>query len=112
MQFITYQLMDPTTPAAPPSPQVLADLAALTAEGFKEGWLVSTGGLPPMGSRLHNSVGKFTVTDAPMIEAKELMGGFAIIRAKSLDEAIEMCKRFRLLIGDGVSEIVQIYGPD
>jgi hypothetical protein len=39
------------------------------------------------------------------------MGGWAVIQARSLDEAIEWCKRFRQIVGDGESEIVQVFGP-
>jgi hypothetical protein len=52
------------------------------------------------------------VTDGPFIEVKELLGGFAVIQTKSLEEAIEWCKRFRKIVGDGESEIVPIFGPD
>ena len=51
------------------------------------------------------------MTDGPFIEAKELMGGFAVIQVKSLEEAIAWAKRFRDIVGDGVSEIVPIMGP-
>ena len=74
--------------------------------------LVATGGLQQKGKRLRLKDGKFTVTEGPFIELKELMGGWAVIRAKSLDEAVEWCKRFRNIVGDGESEIVQIYGPE
>ena len=40
------------------------------------------------------------------------MGGFAVIQVKTLEEAIGWAKRFRDIVGDGTSEIVQIYGPD
>jgi hypothetical protein len=40
------------------------------------------------------------------------MLGFAVIQAESLEEAIEWCKRFRQIVGDGESEIVPILGPD
>jgi len=72
----------------------------------------STGSLQPKGTRLHFSGGKFAVTDGPFIELKELMGGWAVLRVKSLDEAIEWSKRFRKLIGEGETEIVQIFGPE
>jgi hypothetical protein len=52
------------------------------------------------------------VTDGPFIELKALLGGWAVIRVKSLDEAIAWCKRFRNIVGDGESEIVQVFGPD
>ena len=51
------------------------------------------------------------VTDGPFIEAKELMGGFAVIKTDTLEEAIEWCKRFRQIVGDGESEIVRLFGP-
>ena len=47
-----------------------------------------------------------------IIEAKGLTGGFAVIRVNSLEEAIEWSKRFRSIIGDGESEIVQVFGPE
>ena len=63
------------------------------------------------GTRLKLTDGKFTVTDGPFIELKELTAGFAVIQADSLEEAVEWCKRFRTIVGDGESEIVPVYGP-
>jgi hypothetical protein len=51
------------------------------------------------------------VTDGPSIELKELTGGFAVIQADSVEDAIEWCKRFRKIVGEGVTEIVQVFGP-
>jgi hypothetical protein len=34
-----------------------------------------------------------------------------VIEAESLEEAIEWCKRFRSIVGDGETEIVRVYGP-
>jgi hypothetical protein len=78
---------------------------------IKAGVLVTTGAASPKGLRLKLSGGKFTTTDGPFIEAKELTGGFAILEANSLEEAVEYAKRFREIIGEGESEIVQIFGP-
>lgn len=47
-----------------------------------------------------------------MAEAKELVGGFALIEVGSKEEAIEWAKRFRSVEGDGVSYIRRVYGPD
>ena len=55
--------------------------------------------------------GKPIVTDGPFIEAKELMGGFAIFDVPTLEDAIAWGKRFRSIIGEGESELVRIYGP-
>jgi hypothetical protein len=90
----------------------MAEMGKFIGEAMQAGALVATGALQPKGTRLRLSGGKFTVTDGPFIELKELMGGWAVIRVKSLEEAIEWCKRFRKIVGDGESEIVQVFGPD
>ncbi len=81
-------------------------------EATKAGVVVTTGALQPTSTRLRLSGGKFSVTDGPYIEAKELLGGFAVIQVNSLEEAIEWSKRFRQIVGDGESEIVRLFGPD
>jgi hypothetical protein len=50
-----------------------------------------------------------TVTDGPFTEAKEIVGGFAIVKAKSKAEAIEWAKRFLDVAGNGESEILQLH---
>jgi hypothetical protein len=110
MQFIIYST-EQTPDAPPPSPEMMAQLGQLTADSFKAGVLVTTGGVAAQGTRVRQSAGKTTVTDGPFIEAKELMGGFAVIDVKSVEEAVEWAKRFRSIVGDGESEIVRIYGP-
>jgi hypothetical protein len=112
MQFLVYDTNQNPEAGAPPSPELLAEMGKFIEEATKAGVVVATGALQPKGTRLRLSSGKFTVTDGPFIEAKELMGGFAVIQVKSLEEAIEWCKRFRKIVGDGESEIVQVLGPE
>jgi len=112
MQYLVYDPHYDPESAAPPTPEHMAEIGQFIGEAIEAGVLVITGALAPKGTRLQLSGEKFTVTDGPFIELKELMGGWAVIRAKSLEEAIEWCKRFRKLIGDGESEIVQLFGPD
>ena len=52
---------------------------------------------------------KFTVTDGPFTESKELIAGFALIQAGSKEEAVEYVKEFLTVAGDGETEIRQIY---
>jgi hypothetical protein len=111
MQFLVYDPNYSPEAAAPPTPELMAEMGKFIGEAMQAGVLVTTGALQPKGTRLRLSGGKFTVTDGPFIELKELMGGWAVIRAKSLEEAIEWCKRFRKIVGDGESEIVQVFGP-
>jgi hypothetical protein len=46
------------------------------------------------GVRLRLSGGRQSVTDGPYAEAKEVIGGYAIVRAPSRAEATELAKRF------------------
>ena len=112
MQFLVYDPHFTPETAAPPTPELMAEMGKFIGEAMQAGVLVATGALQPKGTRLKLAGGKFTVTDGPFIELKELMGGWAVIRAKSLDEAIEWCKRFRNIVGEGESEIVQVFGPE
>jgi hypothetical protein len=96
---------------APPSEAEIAAMGAFIEEAAKAGWLLSTEGCLPskLGARVRLADGQLTVTDGPFTEAKELVGGFAIIQASSKAEAIELTKRFMLVGGDGECEIRQLY---
>jgi hypothetical protein len=61
----------------------------------KAGVLLGLEGPHPtsMGARLSFSAGKPTVTDGPFSEAKEVVGGYSMIRVESKEEAIEWAKR-------------------
>jgi hypothetical protein len=112
MQFLVYDPNFKPEDAAPPTPEMMEEMGKFIQEATQAGVVVSTGALEPKGTRLKLAGGKFTVTDGPFIELKELLAGFAIIRVKSLEEAIEWSKRFRKIVGEGESEIVQLFGPD
>jgi hypothetical protein len=98
----------------PPSQEEMARMGKLVEEGFKAGWLLATEGCLPsaLGARVRNSGGKVTVTDGPFTEAKEIVGGFAILRANSKQEAIQLAKDFLQVVGDGECELRQIYEAD
>ena len=69
----------------PPKPEPLAAIGKLTHDMVKAGVLLETGGLLPSsrGARVRASGGKLSVTDGPFAETKELVGGYAIVAAKS-----------------------------
>lgn len=112
MQFLVYDPNYSPESATPPTPELMTEMDKFVREATQAGVLVTTGALQDKGKRLHLSNGKFTVTDGPFIELKELTGGWAVLRVSSFEECIEWCKRFRKIIGDGESEIVQLFGPD
>lgn len=86
-------------------------MGELIEESMKAGWLIPTEGCLPSvaGARVRLSDGKFTVTDGPFSETKELVGGFAIIRASSKREAIEHARYFLQAAGGGETEIRQLH---
>jgi hypothetical protein len=112
MQFMVYDPNFDPEAAKPPTPEMMAEMGKFIQEAIQAGVVVATGALNPKGTRLKLANGKFTVTDGPFIELKELLAGFAVLQVKSLDEAVEWSKRFRKIIGDGESEIVQVFGSD
>ena len=95
----------------PPTQEEMAKMGKLIEEAMKAGWLLSTEGCLPssLGARVRLSGEKFTVTDGPFTEAKELIGGFAIIQANSKQEAIEHTRYFLQAAGGGETEIRQLY---
>ena len=94
-----------------PTQQEMTEMGKLIDEWMKAGRLLATEGCLPsaLGARVRRLGEKFTVTDGPFTEAKELIGGFALIQAGSKQEAIEYTKRFLNFAGDGEAEIRQIY---
>jgi hypothetical protein len=94
-----------------PTPDTLAELGKFTEEMVRSGVVIMTGGLvrPSKGTKISYAGGKYTVTDGPFPETKELIDGFALIRVSSLDEALAVSKRFMAIAGDGEGEILQVF---
>src|SRR6266403_666345 len=97
----------------PPSEGEITQMGKLIEESFKSGILLATEGCLPsaLGARVRLTDGNFKVTDGPFTESKEIVGGFAIIQAKSKEDAIEITKDFLKIAGNGETEIRQIYEP-
>ena len=111
MRFLSlYKNVERNTP---PSPEEMAAMGKLVEQGFKEGWLLATEGCMPtsQGARVRRDGSKISVTDGPFAESKEVVGGFAILKANSKAEAIQMAKDFLNFVGDGECELRQIYEP-
>ncbi len=96
---------------APPSQEEIDKIGKLIEQEMKAGTLVATEGCLPsaLGARVRMSGGNVSVTDGPFTEAKEVIGGFAILQANSKAEAIEMAKRFLDVVGEGECELRQVY---
>ena len=114
MRFLMYTLGDDSVPIPPPTPELMAEMGKFMEEATNAGVLLATGGLAPssQGVTVRFSDGKFTVTDGPYAESKELIGGWALVRAASKAEAIDWAKRFLRIAGGGESRIRQVFGPE
>jgi hypothetical protein len=95
----------------PPSAEEMARMGQLIEKSMKQGTLVATEGCLPsaLGARVRRDGTKVTVTDGPFTEAKEVVGGFAILEATSKAHAIELAKEFLEVAGEGECEIRQIF---
>jgi hypothetical protein len=94
-----------------PDEKLFVEMAKFIDEMTAAGVLLATGGLESGGVRMTSVGDEITVTDGPFAEAKEAAAGFALIEVRSKEEAIELGRRFRKIVGDGVSVIQQVYGP-
>ena len=85
-----------------PDEKLLSEMAKWTEELVKAGARLEGGRLQPSsnGARVRYANGKFTVTDGPFAETKELIAGFCLIQAKSLDEAIDWTRRVPFQAGE------------
>jgi hypothetical protein len=111
MRFLGYTMGDDSTPMPPPSPEFMAEMNAFVEEATKAGVLVATGGVGPIAeaTKVICADGQFTVLDGPFAEAKELVGGWALMEVRDKDEAIEWTKRFLAIVGNGESTLRQVY---
>lgn len=109
MRFLSiYKSIERNTP---PTQEEMDSMGKLIEEGMKAGWLLGTEGCLPskLGARVRRADGKVTVTDGPFTEAKEVVGGFAILKANSKEEAIQLAKNFLSVVGQGECELRQLY---
>jgi len=91
----------------PPKPEAYAAMGRYNAELVKAGVLLAAEGLAASsnGARVKFSGDQRTVIDGPFAEAKEVVAGFWILQAKSMEETIERVKRVANIFTNGVAEI-------
>jgi len=117
MRFLSMIRIDERASQAP-SEQLLTDMGALIAEMTREGTLLRTAGLRPTkeGVRVRlRKGGTLSTVDGPFTETKEVIGGYAVVEAPSMAEAVELTKRFLKVHGDAWDiecEVRQIDGPE
>lgn len=100
-----------------PSERLMADMGKLMQEMTEAGVLLDTAGLQPTakGKRIRLRSGKLSTVDGPFTETKEVIGGFAMLKADSMAEALAWTERFLQVHGDEWEidcEVRQLEEPD
>ena len=77
-------------------PALFGAMGKLVEEYTQNGMLIDGAGLQPLakGTRVRVAGGKITVTDGPFSEAKEVVGGYALIEAKTHADAVALATKF------------------
>jgi hypothetical protein len=118
MQFM--MLVKHAENSVPPPKEFMDAMAKLGEEAVKAGTMITGGGLAPTAksTRVRLSRGQVTAIDGPFTEAKEVVGGYAVLEFKSKEEAIEGAKQFMELHKkhwpgwEGETEVRQVCGPE
>jgi hypothetical protein len=111
MRFMMFMIPAPKDESDwAPDPEAVSAMSKYNDELTKAGVLLGLDGLHPAskGARVSFPGGKATVTDGPFTEAKELVGGYWLIQAKSKEEAVEWASRCPAADGDTI-EVRQVY---
>ena len=105
--------------AGPPSPEPIGAMHKLRDREIKAGRMVDDGGLTPLatGARVRIVKGELSVIDGPFVEAKEVVGGYAIFDLRNKEEAVALAVEFMQLHKDfmpgweGACEVRAFAGP-
>ena len=110
MRFMMLMIPNVSEQDYGPTPEAVAAMTKYNQELTAAGVLLSLDGLAPpaAGARVSFAGGRPSVTDGPFTEAKEIVGGYWMIQARSREEAIEWARRCPAADGD-VIEIRQVY---
>ena len=78
------------------------------AEGLQKGWMLDVGnGLKTEGCVVN---AKKVVSDGPFIEVKEIVGGFSLVQADTLDAAADLAKGCPIFLRGGNVEVRPLQG--
>lgn len=98
MRYFMTILLDPATDSGQVAvPQQLMDaMGPFVEKWVGSGSLISTGGLKRSaeGTRIKGHTGKLATTDGPFAEAKEVIGGYAVIEAPDKAAALAAGSEF------------------
>jgi hypothetical protein len=100
MRFMS--IVTSSQPPGPPTPELMEAMHKLATREITAGRMLDNGGLMPlaMGARVTIADGELSVLDGPFVEAKEVIGGYAIFDVQSKEEAVALAVEFMRLHKD------------
>ena len=119
MKYLTFIRHSESHRQSGPPAALMEAMGKFVQQSMKDGVLVDTGGLLPSkdGFRIRLEKGKLTVTDGPFAEAKEVIGGWAILQTDTREEALRISTEFMELHRkywpefEGESEVRPMFDP-
>ena len=102
MRFMSMLKFEEDNSFGPPPPELSTAMGSYIEEGLRNGTVVELGGLLPSeaGAIVSLADGSIKAVDGPFTEARELVGGYAVIDVRSKAEAIEHARRLMQIHAD------------
>jgi hypothetical protein len=111
MRFLMMHRLDERVPEAwNPTPEFMAKMGRTIQDWTEKGVLITAEGVHPSekGALVRKArTEAVTVTDGPFAEAKEVIGGFALINAGDRTEAVELARQYIQLF-EGIEIEVEV----
>lgn len=108
MRYLLMHSVDETKPDSyNPSPEFMAAMGEFMTEIGKTGILLTAEGVQhsAKGAKIRHTNGRSTVTDGPFTEAREVIGGFAVVDVRSREEALQWATRYAALFDEVTVEV-------
>jgi hypothetical protein len=81
---------------------------AWIGEGLKNGWMLDGGDALTQEGRVVRATK--VVTDGPFIESKDIVGGYSLIQADTIEAAVELAQGCPALLNGGSVEVRPLAG--
>src|SRR5262245_4481662 len=118
MRYMVMLSMDSDVGAPPP--ELVQAMGEAMEEAFASGLMIDAGGLMPLADSTEFTLraGALARVDGPFAEAKEVVGGYAVLEVRSHEEAVEGARRMMVIHQqhwpgwEGSAQVRRISGPD
>lgn len=112
MRYLMVHKLDESDPQAwNPTPEFIERMGAFMGEVAATGVLLAAEGVhkSDQGAIIRKSKAGIAVTDGPFAEAREVIGGFALVKVDSKEQAIELGSRFADLFPEVSVEVRRVF---